>query len=129
MCDKIVNGNVNALSRAITLIESNNYSDRAIANKILLNFKKSENNEKGNSFYHSNNGPLNISNLKSNHLLNEKFIEASFNCQLPINNDFNGETQTGVGKIQVFQKNGFIKLIIFVKIPYLLLFLYRLVWI
>ena len=70
-------------------------------------FKKSENNERGNSFYHSNNGPLNISNLKSNHLLNEKFIEASFNCQLPINNDFNGETQNGVGKIQVFQKNGF----------------------
>ena len=44
LCDKIVNGNVNALSRAITLIESNNFSDRAIANKILLNFKKSVNN-------------------------------------------------------------------------------------
>ena len=27
-------------------------------------FKKSENNERGNSFYHSDNGPLNISNLK-----------------------------------------------------------------
>ena len=44
LCDKIINGNVNALSRAITLIESNNYSDRAIANKILLdiemNYKK-----------------------------------------------------------------------------------------
>ena len=70
-------------------------------------FKKSENNERGISFYHSDNGPLNISNLKSNHLLNEKFIEASLNGQLPINADFNGETQTGVGKIQVFQKNGF----------------------
>lgn len=44
LCDKIVNGNVNALSRAITLVESNNYSDREIANKILLNFKKSVNN-------------------------------------------------------------------------------------
>ena len=28
-------------------------------------FKKSENNERGNSFYHSDNGPLNISNLIS----------------------------------------------------------------
>ncbi len=71
---------------------------------VLKFFLKSENNEETNSYYHSQNGLLNISNLKSNHLLNEAFIDASASLGLPKNNDFNGISQTGAGKVQAFQK-------------------------
>ena len=77
-----------------------NYED------VLKFFLKSENNEKGSSYYHSKNGLLYISNLKSNHELNEAFIDASINYGLPKNNDFNAQTQTGAGKVQAFQKKG-----------------------
>ena len=73
---------------------------------VLKFFLKSENNEETNSYYHSQNGLLNISNLKSNHLLNEAFIDASVSFGLPKNNDFNGISQTGAGKVQAFQKKG-----------------------
>ena len=44
--------------------------------------------------------------MKSNHELNEAFIDASINYGLPKNNDFNAQIQTGAGKVQAFQKKG-----------------------
>ena len=39
-------------------------------------------------------------------MLNEAFIDASASFGLPKNNDFNGISQTGAGKVQAFQKKG-----------------------
>ena len=39
ICNKIREGNISALSKAITLCESNNDSDREISNQILANLK------------------------------------------------------------------------------------------
>ena len=37
ICNKIREGNISALSKAITLCESNNYSDREISSHLLAN--------------------------------------------------------------------------------------------
>ena len=37
ICNKIREGNISALSKAITLCESNNYSDRELSSQILAN--------------------------------------------------------------------------------------------
>ena len=39
ICNKIIEGNISALSKAITICESNNDSDREISNQILSNLK------------------------------------------------------------------------------------------
>ena len=39
ICNKIREGNISALSKAITLCESNNYSDRELSSQILANLK------------------------------------------------------------------------------------------
>ena len=39
ICNKIREGNISALSKAITLCESNNDSDREISSQILANLK------------------------------------------------------------------------------------------
>ena len=39
ICNKIIEGNISALSKAITLCESNNDSDRELSNKILANLR------------------------------------------------------------------------------------------
>ena len=76
-------------------------------NEVLKYFRKSENNERGASTYHGSEGPVYISDMKAHHLLNDEFIKASIKNNISFNNDFNGENQFGVGKLQVFQKHGF----------------------
>ena len=39
ICNKIREGNISALSKAITLCESNNHSDRELSSQILANLK------------------------------------------------------------------------------------------
>jgi choline dehydrogenase len=69
-------------------------------------FKKAEHQERGASNYHGTNGPLNVADLRSPNPLSQAFVEAGQTLGLKRNDDFNGETQEGVGLYQVTQKNG-----------------------
>jgi choline dehydrogenase len=75
-------------------------------NDLLPYFKKAEHQERGGSHYHGVNGPLNVADLRSPNPLSKAFVEAGESLGLNRNDDFNGETQEGVGLYQVTQKNG-----------------------
>ncbi|MEM8937158.1 MAG: FAD-dependent oxidoreductase [Pseudomonadota bacterium] len=69
-------------------------------------FLKSENNERGASDHHGADGLLHVSDSRAKNPLSDRFIEAARQLQLPINDDFNGDTLEGVGYYQVTQKSG-----------------------
>ena len=73
---------------------------------VLAYFKKSENQERGENAYHGASGALCVSNLRYRNPLSETFLEAGRELQLPMNDDFNGEKQEGLGFYQVTQRNG-----------------------
>lgn len=73
---------------------------------VLPYFKKSENNERGADDFHGSGGPLNVAELRSKKKIGQVFIEAAAELQFPLNDDFNGATQEGVGFYQTTQKNG-----------------------
>lgn len=56
--------------------------------------------------HHGTSGPLAVSDLCHPNPLSRAFIQAGTECQHPINPDFNGESQEGLGLYQVTQKNG-----------------------
>ncbi|MEP3246647.1 MAG: choline dehydrogenase [Sneathiella sp.] len=73
---------------------------------VLPYFKRAENNERGADAFHGAGGPLNVAEQRSPQGISSVFIEAARELQLPLNNDFNGAEQEGVGPYQVTQKNG-----------------------
>lgn len=75
-------------------------------NNLLPYFKKAEHQERGASSYHGINGPLNVTDLRYVNPLSRAFVAAGQSLGLKHNDDFNGETQEGVGFYQVTQKNG-----------------------
>lgn len=74
--------------------------------EVLPYFKKSEHREAGGDDYHGQGGELNVAAVRSPAEINDILIEAAQSLQLPINEDFNGETQEGVGLYEVTQKDG-----------------------
>ncbi len=73
---------------------------------VLPYFKRAEDQERGESEYHGTGGPLSVSDLRYKNPLSDMFIDASLALDLPSNDDFNGETQEGVGYYQVTQRDG-----------------------
>jgi len=73
---------------------------------VLPYFKKSENNERGADDLHGSGGPLNVADLTSPMKIGAVFMDAAKELQLPVNTDFNGPSQEGVGYFQTTQKNG-----------------------
>ena len=73
---------------------------------VLPYFKRAENNERGESQYHGDDGPLYVSDQKHLNPGSRAFVEAAAQLQLPRNDDFNGEKQAGFGIYQVTQKDG-----------------------
>jgi choline dehydrogenase-like flavoprotein len=73
---------------------------------VLPYFKKSENNEIVHDAFHGTGGPLNVANIRTGNPFQEYFLEAGRQLQLPMNADFNGAHQMGLGVYQVTQKNG-----------------------
>ena len=73
---------------------------------VLPFFKKSEHREAGANDYHGEGGPLNVAPVRSPSQINDIFLEAGDQLQLPRTDDFNGETQDGLGMYEVTQKNG-----------------------
>lgn len=75
-------------------------------NDVFPYFLRAENNERGAGEWHATGGPLNVADLASPSECTRRFIEAAGQCGHPLNNDFNGPTQEGIGQYQVFQKQG-----------------------
>lgn len=73
---------------------------------VLPYFKKAEDNERGESYYHGAGGPLSVSEGRSNHRYAAAAIEASVQAGIERNEDHNGERQEGVGWFQVTQRDG-----------------------
>lgn len=73
---------------------------------VLPYFKKSEHREAGANEFHGQGGPLNVAPITSPSEINEIFLEAGDQLQIPRNEDFNGAKQEGLGLYEVTQKNG-----------------------
>ena len=73
---------------------------------VLPYFKRSEDNVRGADALHGAGGPLRVSELRSASPLTSAFVGAGMQAGYPYNPDFNGDTQDGVGRYQVFQTDG-----------------------
>ncbi len=77
---------------------------------VLPYFRRSETNQRSaghdNDRLHGGNGPLHVSDLRTPNPFARRFIEASRQAGLPVNEDFNGAQQDGAGFYQVTQRNG-----------------------
>ena len=73
---------------------------------MLPYFKRSEDNERGESEYHGTGGPLTVSDGRSRNPMSEAWVEAAAETGMPLNDDFNGARQDGVGMYQVTQRGG-----------------------
>jgi choline dehydrogenase len=68
---------------------------------VLPYFRKAEHQERGADTWHGTGGPLCVSDLKTDHPLHDAFIEAAKELGYPVNPDFNGAMQEGVGPLQL----------------------------
>jgi choline dehydrogenase len=68
---------------------------------VLPYFRKAENQEHGGSEFHGADGPLGVSDLKTEHPLHDAFIAGAQEAGYPFNPDFNGAVQEGVGPLQM----------------------------
>jgi choline dehydrogenase-like flavoprotein len=73
---------------------------------VLPYFRKSEHNERGGDAWHGSGGPLNVMDLRSPNRFGPEFVKAGEQAGHPLNLDFNGAQQEGVGMYQVTHKNG-----------------------
>ncbi|MFP5405345.1 MAG: GMC family oxidoreductase, partial [Gammaproteobacteria bacterium] len=75
--------------------------------EVLPYFKKSEDQERGPSEYHGVGGPLKVSDLRLRRPIADYFIKAATEIGIPLNEDYNGATQEGVGYFQQTAYKGF----------------------
>ncbi len=73
---------------------------------VLPYFKRGENWEGGADEYRNVGGPQDVSRMRVSNKLIPAFIRAAGEAGLPINDDYNGASQLGVGIGQLSQKNG-----------------------
>ena len=69
-------------------------------------FRDMENNSRFNNHYHSQKGPLLVSDSSYKNPLAKDFIDSVHLLGVPITNDFNGKSQTGVGYYQHMNRKG-----------------------
>ena len=75
--------------------------------EVLPYFKKSEDQERGADEYHGVGGPLKVSDLRLRRPIADFFIEAATQVGIPLNADYNGARQEGVGYFQQTAHKGF----------------------
>jgi choline dehydrogenase len=73
---------------------------------ILPYFKKSETNGRGESEFHGNSGPLQVTDRPVYYDISKRYIDASQQAGFKVTDDFNGSDQEGVGYYQCTIKNG-----------------------
>jgi choline dehydrogenase-like flavoprotein len=74
--------------------------------EVLPWFRQAEHNERGADEFHGTGGPLNVMDLRSPNPLIDAFVEAGRQAGYPLNRDFNGADQEGIGAYQVTHRNG-----------------------
>ncbi|MBC7917991.1 MAG: choline dehydrogenase [Rhodoferax sp.] len=74
--------------------------------ELLPYFRRSENNAAIQDAFHGTTGPLHVSDLQSDNPFQEIYLQAAAQAGYPVNPDFNGAEQEGLGIYQVTQKNG-----------------------
>ena len=74
---------------------------------VLPYFKKSEDQSRGASEYHGSGGLLKVSDLRLRRPIADHFIAGAAECQIPVNDDYNGTQQEGIGYFQQTAHNGF----------------------
>jgi choline dehydrogenase len=74
---------------------------------VLPYFKKSEDQSRGEDDYHGTDGPLKVSDLRLRRPIADHFIAGAAECQIPVNDDYNGESQEGIGYFQQTAHKGF----------------------
>jgi choline dehydrogenase len=75
-------------------------------NEVLPYFRKAESNERGEDQFHGKLGPLSVCDARTRHPLTDAFMQAAIEAGHPVNPDFNGANQHGVGFYQVTQRKG-----------------------
>ena len=73
---------------------------------VLPYFLRAEHNERGADAWHGTGGPLNVADLRSPSRVASLFVQAARQAGHPLNPDFNGATQEGVGLYQVTHRHG-----------------------
>lgn len=73
---------------------------------VLPAFKRLEHNHAIADEFHSQGGPLHVSDQVRPHVLTRAFVDAARELGLPENRDFNGVSQDGLGFYQVTQRRG-----------------------
>lgn len=74
--------------------------------EVLADFRRSEDNSRGEDAYHGVGGPLTVSDAATVHPLLGAWVAAAEQAGHPANADFNGAEQEGVGVYQVTQRDG-----------------------
>jgi choline dehydrogenase len=75
-------------------------------NEVLPYFRKAEANERGEDQFHGKLGPLSVCDPRTRHALTDAFMQAAVEAGYPVNPDFNGVSQDGVGFYQLTQHKG-----------------------
>src|SRR5229473_2885483 len=73
---------------------------------VLPYFKRAEHQTRGADEFHGAGGPLCVSDVPDHHPICEAFIESALELGYPLNPDFNGARQEGVGYHQTTTRNG-----------------------
>jgi choline dehydrogenase len=73
---------------------------------LLPYFRRSEDQQRGESSHQGTGGPLRVEDLRHQHELTRAWVESARAYGLPANDDFNAATQDGVGFYQVTQRDG-----------------------
>lgn len=73
---------------------------------VLPYFRRAEHNEAFSDHYHGRGGPLNVAWPRTDNPFHQRFLQAARQAGHPINQDFNGAEQEGMGLYQVTQKGG-----------------------
>ncbi|MEY4561502.1 MAG: hypothetical protein RLZZ618_779 [Pseudomonadota bacterium] len=73
---------------------------------VLPYFRKAEGNVRLGGEYHGQDGPLTVSDLRTDNPWHAIFLQAAQEAGFPLNDDFNGAEQEGVGTYQVTQRDG-----------------------
>ena len=74
--------------------------------EVLPWFRRAEGNLRGADALHGDDGPLSVQDLRCPNPLAQRFIDAGVQAGLPLNTDFNGSSQEGVGWYQATHRNG-----------------------
>ena len=73
--------------------------------EVLPYFKKAEHNEVFDNDFHGQNGPLNVTKIRHKNKFVDDFVKTGASV-FGYNEDFNGESQEGIGYYQTTQKDG-----------------------